>query len=81
MKLAELEAAWNAQASPISHRWSELGIYAMVSFAQEQALLRAAAIFDGTLAFNWVCADGYSNGDDVACELRYMAMELRKELT
>ena len=74
MKLAELEAAWNAQADPMN-QWSELGLDEIVAFAQEQALLRAAAIFDGALAYNWACADGYDNGDDVAEELRCMAME------
>ena len=73
VKLAELEAAWNAQAHPMN-QWPELGLDEIVAFAQEQALLRAAAIFDGALAYNWVCADGYSNGNDVAEELRCMAM-------
>ena len=35
----------------------------------------AAARFEGTLAFNWVCADGYSNGLDIGGELRSMSQE------
>ena len=35
----------------------------------------AAGRFEGTLAFNWVCADGYSNGLDIGGELRYMSQE------
>ena len=40
------------------------------------SLLRAASYFDGTLPFNWVCADGYSNALDIAGELQYMASEI-----
>ena len=74
LELAELEAAWNAQVDPMN-QWSELGLDEIVAFAQEQALLRAAAVFDGALAYNWVCADRYDNGHAIAGELLYMAME------
>jgi hypothetical protein len=45
--------------------------------AKREALLEAAERFEGTLPYNWVCADGYSNGFDVAGELRFMAEELK----
>jgi hypothetical protein len=45
--------------------------------AKREALLEAASRFDGSLPFNWVCADGYSNGFDIAGELNYMAEELK----
>lgn len=37
------------------------------------ALVNAAERFEGVVPFNWVCADGYSNGFSVGGELRYMA--------
>ena len=43
--------------------------------AKRYALEEAADRFEGTLPFNWVCADGYANGFDVGGELRFMAQE------
>ena len=51
-----------------------LGIAAAIS----SALIDAAERFEGTLPFNWVCADGYVNGLDIGGELRYMAEECAK---
>ncbi len=55
---------------------------ALIAFAAEvraeetaRALNMAADYFDGTLPFNWMCADGYRNAFDIAGELRYMATE------
>ena len=45
--------------------------YAAIAHGLEEAAER----FEGTLAFNWVAADGYANGADVGSELRYMAQE------
>ena len=42
------------------------------------ALEIAAQRFDGTLPFNWCAADGYSNGFEIASELRLMAEENAK---
>ncbi len=75
MTLNELQAAWNEQADAMNS-WGELGMDEIVAFAQEQVLKRAADIFEGTRAFNFVAADGYANGSDIAAELRYMASEV-----
>lgn len=40
------------------------------------ALETAANYFDGTLAYNFVAADGYSNAFDIASELRYMSAQI-----
>ena len=71
----EIKAAWNAQADRYN-QWDDLGIDEIVHFAQKIALIDAAKRFDGSVAFSWVCADGYSNGFDVACELRFMAKDI-----
>lgn len=42
-----------------------------------RTLEHAASIFRGETPFNFVAADGYSNGFDIASELVYMASELR----
>jgi hypothetical protein len=47
--------------------------------ASKDALEDAANKFDGTTAYNWTAADGYSNAFDIASELRYMAMEAERK--
>lgn len=47
--------------------------------AQQEAFLEAALRFEGVVPFNWVAADGYSNGLNIGAELRYMSYELKKE--
>lgn len=79
MKIDELEARWNASADRYN-QWSDLGLDEIVSFAQQECLKEAAERFEGSLPFNWVCADGYSNGLDVGGELRFMAQEGSNEL-
>lgn len=51
----------------------------LIAFAEvvrSAALIDAANKFDGTTAYNWTAADGYSNAFDIASELRYMATEV-----
>lgn len=74
MKIDKLEAQWNAIADQYN-QWCDLGLDEIVAFAQQECLKEAAKRFEGSLPFNWVCADGYANGFDVAGELRFMAQE------
>jgi len=65
-----------AGARPLSRddiaRLIQSGIYA----GRQEAFEYAAQCFDGCRPFNWVSADGYANGMNVAAELRYMAFEV-----
>jgi hypothetical protein len=45
---------------------------------RREVLEEAAGKFDGTIGYNFVAADGYSNAFDIASELRYMAQEQSK---
>ena len=76
MKLDELKARWNSGADQYN-QWEQLGLNEIIEFVQQECLKEAADRFDGTLPFNWVCAGGYgySNGFDIAGELRFMAQE------
>ena len=63
MKIDELKARWNAGTDRYN-QWDELCLNEIVAFAQQECLKEAAEKFEGSIPFNWVCADGYSNGFD-----------------
>ncbi len=54
---------------------SDRQIESFAESVRSEALKDAADKFDGTTAYNWTAADGYSNAFDIASELRYMATE------
>lgn len=70
------------QASGVVERLASTPDTSVQILARHDAatLQRAAQIFRGEVPFNFVAADGYSNGFDVASELDYMAYELLKGL-
>ena len=72
---------WYEQVNPKHHATDDTTMLRLLracwSEAKQDVLEVAAQCFDGTLPFNFVCADGYSNGFDVSGELRYMAHEIR----
>lgn len=73
MGIDELKEVWNAQPDKCN-QWDELGLDEIVAFSQQQTLITAAETFEDVRPFNWICADGYSNGFDIGGELRFMAL-------
>lgn len=70
-----------ANLPPGHHSWQAYTshIEKLVTLAQAKALRDAASKFRGEIGYNFVAADGYSNGFDVASELDFMSEELEKQ--
>ena len=71
MNIVELKKKWNAKT-----HWDNLNLEEMLIFAQQECLKEAAERFQLAEPCAWVCSDGYSNGEDIAVELRHLATKV-----